>query len=200
MSLYNSIASSSLKVKRRLFDNMVERLGRTTKVIRIQYKEDMYKDLTDVNALSTNEISVMFRFSEDMPLDRFRLEETDYVNDTRTFFFDILPIEVFTRIEDSIEKRDLLFFWFTDENNNKIPMLLQITETFGRFETGLVYKKLYAAPVYGALTQPLYKMLKDYYTPERMEELTDEPLLRTPPDESEDPLLVRERRVKDILG
>ena len=200
MSLYNSIASSSLKVKRRLFDNMVERLGRTTKVIRIQYKEDMYKDLTDVNALSTNEISVMFRFSEDMPLDRFRLEETDYVNDTRTFFFDILPIEVFTRIEDSIEKRDLLFFWFTDENNNKIPMLLQITETFGRFETGLVYKKLYAAPVYGALTQPLYKMLKDYYTPEKMEELTDEPLLRTPPDESEDPLLVRERRVKDILG
>ena len=200
MSLYNSIASSSLKVKRRLFDNMVERLGRTTKVIRIQYKEDMYKDLTDINALSTNEISVMFRFSEDMPLDRFRLEETDYVNDTRTFFFDILPIEVFTRIEDSIEKRDLLFFWFTDENNNKIPMLLQITETFGRFETGLVYKKLYAAPVYGALTQPLYKMLKDYYTPEKMEELTDEPLLRTPPDESEDPLLVRERRVKDILG
>ena len=200
MSLYNSIASSSLKVKRRLFDNMVERLGRTTKVIRIQYKEDMYKDLTDVNALSTNEISVMFRFSEEMPLDRFRLEETDYVNDTRTFFFDILPIEVFTRIEDSIEKRDLLFFWFTDENNNKIPMLLQITETFGRFETGLVYKKLYAAPVYGALTQPLYKMLKDYYTPEKMEELTDEPLLRTPPDESEDPLLVRERRVKDILG
>ena len=179
---------------------MVERLGRTTKVIRIQYKEDMYKDLTDVNALSTNEISVMFRFPEEMPLDRFRLEETDYVNDTRTFFFDILPIEVFTRIEDSIEKRDLLFFWFTDENNNKIPMLLQITETFGRFETGLVYKKLYAAPVYGALTQPLYKMLKDYYTPEKMEELTDEPLLRTPPDESEDPLLVRERRVKDILG
>lgn len=199
MSIYDSITRSSLRVKRRLFDNQVERLGRTTKVVRIQYREDMYKDLTDVEALSTNEISAIINFSEDIPLDRYRLDGTDIVNDTRTFFFDLIPIEIFTRIEDTIERRDLIFFWFTDENDNKIPMLLQISEVFGRFDTGLVYKKSYAAPVYGALTQPLYKMLKNYYTPEKMEDLTDEPLLRANPEESPDPTLVREQRIKDIM-
>ena len=200
MSLYDSITRSSLRVKRRLFDNTVERLGRTTKVIRIQYQEDMYKDLTDVEALSSNELSAIFRFPEEMPLDRYRLDGTDHVDDTRTYFFDLLPIEVFTRIEDAMERRDLLFFWFTDENNNKVPMLLQITETLGRFETGLVYKKSFAAPVYGALTKPLYQMLKDYYTPEVMDNLPTEPLLRSEPQEFEDPNLVREKRMKDILG
>lgn len=169
------------------------------KVIRIQYQEDMYKDLTDVESLSSNEISAIINFSENIPLNRYRLDGTDYVEDTRTFFFDVLPIEVFTRIEDSIENRDLLFFWFKDENDNSIPMLLQVTEVFGRFEAGLIYKKSYASPVYGALTKPLYTMLKDYYTPEVMNNLSKEPLLRKDPEESPDPHLVRESRIKDIM-
>ena len=199
MSLYDKLTASNLRVKRRLFDYHVSQLGRTTKVVRIQYQEDMYKDLTDIEALSSNEISVIFEFPEEMPLDRYRLDGTDYVEDTRTFFFDLLPIGVFTRLEDTIEKRDLLFFWFKDENDNSIPMLLQISEVFGRFETGLVWKKAFASPVYGALTQPLYKILKDYYTPEKLDTVTEEPLLRENPEEAEDPHMVREQRIKDIM-
>lgn len=200
MSLYDSLNNSSLRIKRRLFDSAVERLGRTVKVIRIQYREDMYKDLTDIEALSTNEISAVVSFSEEIPLNRYRYEGTDYLEDTRTFFFDVLPIDVYTRLEDTLELRDLLFFWFTDENNNKIPMLLQVTETLGKFSTGLIWKRSLCAPVYGALTQPLYKILKDYYTPEKIDTMAEEPLLRENPEDSEDPNLVRERRMKDIMG
>lgn len=200
MSLYDSLTTSSLRVKRRLFDSAVERLGRTVKVIRIQYREDMYKDLTDVEALSANEISAVINFSEELPLNRYRYDGTDFVEDTRTFFFDVLPIDVYTRLEDTLELRDLLFFWLTDENSNKIPMLLQVTETLGKFSTGLIWKRSLCAPVYGALTKPLYKILKDYYTPERIDTMTEEPLLRADPEESPDPTLVRERRTKDIMG
>lgn len=200
MSLYDSVTRSSQRVKRRLFDSSIKRLGRTIKAVRIQYQEDMYKDLTDINALSTNEISAIIRFNEDIPLNRYRIDGTDYVEDTRTFFFDLIPIEIFTRLEDSLELRDLLFFWMKDENDNSIPFLLQISEVFGRFDSALVYKKAYAAPVHGALTQPLYKILKDYYTPEKIENGPEEPLLRQNPEESEDPTLVWERRTKDIMG
>lgn len=200
MSLYDSLTNSGLRVKRRLFDSAVERLGRTVKVIRIQYREDMYQDITDIHELSTNEVSAIINFTEEIPLNRYRYEGTDHVEDTRTFFFDVLPIEVYTRLEDTLELRDLLFFWLTDENSNKIPMLLQVTETLGRFSTGLIWKRSLCAPVYGALTKPLYKTLKDYYTPEKIDTMTDEPLLRDNPEEAPDPDLVRERRVKDIMG
>lgn len=200
MSLYDRTQDSSLKIKRRLFDSSIEKLGRTIKIVRIQYQEDIYKDLTDIEALSHNEISAVIKMSEDIPLDRYRLDGTDHVEDTRTYFFDLIPIEVYTKISDSLEVRDLLFFWLTDENNNKIPMLLQITESFGRFTSGLIWKKSYAAPVYGALTKPLYTLLKDYYTPEKFANLTEEPLLREDPRESEDPHMVRESRTNDIMG
>lgn len=199
MSIFDSLTKANQKIKKRLFDSNIKKLGRTIKVVRIQYQEDMYKDLTDVEALSSNEISAIINFNEEMPLNRFRLDGTDHIEDTRTFFFDLVPIEIFTRFEDQLELRDLLFFWFTDENANKIPMLLQITEVFGRFESSLIYKKAYAAPVYGALTQPLYRLLKDFYTPERLNNVTTTPLLREDAEGASDPSLVREKRIEDLM-
>ena len=199
MSLYDSLTRSSSNLKRRLFDSSIKQLGRTVRVVRIQYQEDMYKDLTNIEALSHNEISAIIKFNEDVPLNRYRMDGTDYVDDTRTFMFDVLPTEIYTRFEDSLELRDLIFFWLTDENDNKIPMLLQITEIFGRFESSLIYKKSYAAPVYGSLTQPLYQLLKNYYTAEKLGTEADSPLLRERPEEAPDPVLVRERRMKDMM-
>ena len=199
MSLYDSLTKSFSNLKRRLFDASIKQLGRTVRIVRIQYQEDMYKDLTNIEALSHNETSAILVFSEDIPLNRYRMDGTDFVEDTRTFMFDILPIEVYTRFEDSLELRDLLFFWLNDENDNKIPMLLQITEIFGKFESSLIYKKSYAAPVYGSLTQPLYSLLKSYYTPEKLGTEADSPYLKERPEEAPDPIMLRDKRIGDIM-
>lgn len=196
MSLYDSITSSGERVKRRLFDRRIESLGRTVRAVRIQYREDMYQNLSDIDMLSSNEISAIVRFSDDIPLNRYRADRTDYTEDTRTFFFDLLPVEVFTKLEDSIELRDLLFFWFLDENGNRIPFLLQVTEVFGRFGASLTYKKLLCAPLYGALTKPIYGLLMDYYMKD--DNTSHDPLLRQEPTSEEDSPIVREMRMSHV--
>lgn len=192
MSIFQSIANSSSKLKRRLVDENIRKLGREMKIIRIKGNEDIFQDMTDINELSKDVIDVIIKFPTELPLDRYRADGQADVEETRTFFFDLLPIEAFTKFSDHVEQRDLLFFYLEDEMKNKIPFLLQVTEVFGSFSTSLVYKKLYLAPQHGALTKPILNILSDYYTME-----TGDALVREDPVENEK--LVREKRTSKIL-
>lgn len=195
MSVYESISRSSTRIKRRLFDEAVRTSGREMKIVRIQYKEDIWHDLSNIEQLSTDVIHGILRFPDEIPLERFRSDGQSEVEETKVFFFDLLPIELYTRIDDHVENKDLIFFTLDDESENSIPFLLQVTETFGKFETGLVWKKSYLAPQHGALTAGIYDQLKEYY-----EESDDaDPLLRED-ETSEDPELVREKRLSKIMG
>lgn len=162
MSVYESISRASLKTKRRLFDYNVSILGQKMKAIRISYKEDMFQDIEIQDTISTSILEAIIRFPTEMPLERYRLGYKSEVDETRTYFYDILPIESYTKLEDHIEKNDFLFFFLEDEKNNKIPYLFQVTDSFGKFEIGLVWKKQYLAPYHGQLTNQIIKYLEDY--------------------------------------
>lgn len=194
MSVFESISKSSSKLKRRLFDENITRMGREIKIIKIKGTEDIYHDIGNYEQLSKDVISVIVKFPTEIPLDRYRADASESVEETRTFFFDVLPIEAYTKFEDHVEKRDLLFFNLEDENKNLIPFLLQVTEVFGSFSTSLVYKKLYLAPQHGALDQSLINQLNDYYI-----ESTHDSLVRAE-NIDEDGNLKRERRISQILG
>ena len=194
MSIFQSVSDSSAKLKRRLIDENIRKMGREMKIIRIQGREDIFQDMTDITELSKNVVDVIIKFPTEVPLDRYRADRSEAVEETRTFFFDLLPIEAYTKFSDHVEVRDLLFFYLEDEMMNKIPFLLQVTEVFGSFSTSLVYKKLYLAPQHGALTQPILNQLSDYYTME-----TGDALVREE-QTSEDDDLVREKRISQIMG
>lgn len=193
MSIYQSISDKSAKLKRRLIDENIRKMGREMKIIRIQGQEDIFQDMTDISEISKDVINAIIKFPTEVPLDRYRADGQANVEETRTFFFDLLPIEAYTKFSDHVEKRDLLFFWLEDESYNRIPFLLQVTEVFGSFNTGLVYKKLYLAPQHGALTQSILTQLSDYYTMEAGDALVRE-------DPVEDEKLVREKRISQIMG
>lgn len=194
MSIYQSIANSSAKLKRRLIDENIRKMGREVKILRIQGTEDIFQDLSHINELSKNVIDVIIKFPTEIPLDRYRADFDESVEETRVFFFDLLPIEAFTKFSDHVEKRDLLFFTLEDEMGNNVPFLLQVTEIFGSFGTSLVYKKLYLAPQHGALNQSILSQLNDYYTMEEPDALVRAEAVD--PDAN----LVRERRISKIMG
>jgi hypothetical protein len=168
MSVYESIKRSSLAVKRQLFDFNVGLLGQKVRAIKISYSEDIFQDTQVDSILSASEIYLIIRFPSEMPLDRYRLDSSVSTAETRTYFYDLLPIEGYTKLEDKIEKNDFIFFFLEDEQNNKIPYLLQATDTFGKFEIGLIWKKAYYAPYHGTLSQTIISYLEesiitDYY-------------------------------------
>ena len=174
MSVYESISRASLKSKRRLFDYNVSILGKKMKAIRISYREDMFQDVEIHDAISHESIDAIMRFPSEMPLDRYRLGATEDVGETRTYFYDILPIESYTKLGDHIEKNDFLFFFLEDERDNKIPYLLQVTDSFGKFEIGLVWKKQYLAPYHGKLTDEIIKYLEAYVISEEYDQYKEE--------------------------
>ena len=194
MSIFQSISDKSAQLKRRLIDENIRKMGREMKILRIQGVEDIFQDMSDVKQLSKDVITVILKFPAEIPLDRYRADRDESVEDTRVFFFDLLPIEAYTKFSDHVEKRDLLFFYLEDEMHNKIPFLLQVTEVFGSFSTSLVYKKLYLAPQHGALERSILSQLDDYYT------MSDADALVRAEDISEDGRLKRERRISTILG
>lgn len=194
MSIFQSISDSSAKLKRRLIDENIRKMGREMKILRIQGVEDIFQDLSDINELSKGVIDVILKFPTEIPLDRYRADYDESVEETRVFFFDLLPIEAYTKFSDHVEKRDLLFFNLEDEMRNKIPFLLQVTEVFGSFNTSLVYKKLYLAPQHGALNKSILDQLNDYYI------MSKENALVRSEDIDENGKLKRERRISQILG
>ena len=150
--------------------------------------------MTDIKEISKSIIYAIIKFPTEIPLDRFRADSLDYVAETRTFFFDLLPVEAYTRFADHVEKNDLLFFHLQDELGNNIPFLLQVTEVFGSFSTSLVYKKLYLAPQHGALDQSILAQLSDYYIMS-----TGDALVKAE-NVDKDGKLKRERRISQIIG
>jgi hypothetical protein len=69
------------------------------------------------------------------------------------FFYDILPVEIYTRWQDAIENGDVIYFWAGDENGNKMPVVFKIMDQKGAFSSQLIWRKFLAAPIVNIETE-----------------------------------------------
>jgi len=155
---------ASAKVQQRLFDQNIHTTGREVDGLKISLIEDIFQNTEEETVLEYDNVTATVIYPTDIPIDRYRLDGQPQIAETRAFFFDLLPIEIYTKFENGFEKDDFLFHFFVDENQNKIPMLLQITETFGRFSTDLIWRKYYAAPKNGRVPQSVLTLIESRYS------------------------------------
>ena len=194
MSIYESISKSQIRLKQRLFDEHIKNFGEEMYILRLKFQEDIFQDLSDIEVLSKDVIPIIIRFPDEIPIDRLR-GDNEEVDSSRVFFFDLLPIEVYARFSDKVENKDILFFYYGDDNGNKIPFILQITEKFAKISpSGIEWMKCYATKYNGALSKNVLEDLTNYY----QGELEGNELVRTE-KENPDQKIVREKRLNQIL-
>lgn len=163
MSIRESIYKKSYKVKQRLFDEAVKLKGRKVQAVRIKAEEiDIFGD-RNVSVISNGTIEAIISFPDRMPLERFRSDYSSTVDESRVFFFDILPIQGYTKFSDHIEKGDILAFFLEDEVGNSLPFVLEVSNMFGKFEYGLVWKMQYLAPYNGRFTNEIREYISDSF-------------------------------------
>lgn len=162
MSVYESLARASLKVKRRLFDYNISIVGKEVKAVLIHQEEDIYHDFSDPDILDTKVITAVINFPSEVPLERYRVNGKVTNNATRTYFYEVLPVEIYLQLKDHMEVDDFIFFFLEDEQNNKIPFLLQLTDTFGKFEIGMYWRKFYGAPYNGSDISKIIPYLEEH--------------------------------------
>lgn len=174
MSVYESIKRSSLDVKRRLFDYNISIVGREVKAIRIHQEEDIFHDFSDPEVINAEPIIISVNFPSEIPLERYRMNGSVRNGETRTYFYEILPVEVYVKLEDNMAVNDFLFLFMEDDQKNKIPFLFQITDTFGKFEIGMVWKKFYVAPYNGSDIEKLIPFLENYVISKEYDQFKEE--------------------------
>ena len=163
MSIREKIHKKSLQAKRTLFDHSIKLRGKEVQAVKISIaEEDIYHDTTDT-VIESSVITAVIAFPDRVPLDRFRYNGQPQVEETRTYFFEVLPIECYTKFSDHVETKDILVFALEDEGGNKIPFVLQVTDSFGKFEYGLVWKMQYLAQVNGAFPSDVRDYITDVF-------------------------------------
>lgn len=151
MSIRDSINKKSDKILRRLSDTRIQSLGREVPVVRVRIERDMYNDQRYTPVLSDRP-HVILHFPMGIPIDRYRQNSASVEHDeSRVFMFDILPVELYTKWEDKVEKGDFLVYSVYDENESEIPILLRVAETLGSFKYTMVWKQQQCAPYNGEL-------------------------------------------------
>jgi hypothetical protein len=146
---YNKINDWTAKSIRKLSDYHIFIAGRRTECTRLSRNTDIWGN-DDLKTISVSSVPIIFIFPPgEMPLIRLRAGKGTQaeVQSSGLFFYDILPIECYTRWEDRLENGDVIYFWAGDENENKMPVVFKILEQKGDFSSQLIWKKYLAAPV-----------------------------------------------------
>jgi hypothetical protein len=149
MPAYNKINDYCAPAIRKLNDYHVFTGGRKTECTRLSRNSDVWGN-DELTTISVSSIPVIFIFPPgEMPLIRLRAKNGTQaeVQSTGLFFYDILPIECYTRWEDNLEIGDVFYFIALDENGNKMPVVFRILEQKGAFSSQLVWRKYLAAPI-----------------------------------------------------
>jgi hypothetical protein len=149
MPAYNKINDYCAPAIRKLHDYHVFTGGRKTECTRLSRNTDVWGN-DELISISVSSVPVIFIFPPgEMPLIRLRANNGTQaeVQSTGLFFYDILPIECYTRWKDRIENGDVIYFWAGDENGNKIPVVFKILDQKGAFSSQLIWRKYVAAPI-----------------------------------------------------
>jgi hypothetical protein len=149
MGAYNKINDYCAKAIRKLSDYSIFVNGRNTECTRLSRNTDVWGN-DNLETISVSSVPVIFIFPPgEMPLIRLRAGNGTQaeVQSTKLFFYDILPIECYTRWKDRLENGDVVYFWAGDENGNKMPVVFKILDQKGAFSSQLIWRKFIAAPI-----------------------------------------------------
>ena len=150
MAIQDKIESRTIKLRRKLADKSIKVMGSNKTCLRLKIVKDEFGGTDSMDIINQDKIDIKIVFPTEVPLFRFRnpnVSNQVIESDTGVYLFDILPIEIFTKFEDNVEKGDIVCYDLTDENDNKIYLVLQIGEMLGTFRQHLSWKK-YQAHIY----------------------------------------------------
>ncbi|MBD3216568.1 MAG: hypothetical protein GF311_28395 [Candidatus Lokiarchaeota archaeon] len=151
----NKLEKASLKIKRKLFDNQIFVMGNQVQVTHIKIeKDEKYGNWLAPPALIKNDvIDCVIDYPTEIPLYRYRYDDSGIKPDnnetgsnTSYYFYDILPIEIYTKWNDNVEKDDVIIHKIEDDDGGFFKIAMQVTDMFGSFHTALTWKKSWAAP------------------------------------------------------
>lgn len=146
---YNKINNWVAHSIRKLSDYHVFVAGRRTECTRLSRNTDLWGN-ENLETISVSSVPVIFVFPPgEMPLIRLRAGNGTQaeVQSSGLYFYDILPIEVYTRWDDHLEPGDVIYFWAGDENGNKMPVVFKILDQKGAFSSQLIWRKFICAPI-----------------------------------------------------
>jgi len=152
-SIQSKIDRKTAALRRKLFDNSVGLMGSDVLCTRLKTTKNMYDDVETLTIISDDTITAVVQIPSDIPLTRLRADAVDDVNDSsNVFFYDIIPIDVYTKWSDNIEKDDILIFEIYNEFDEALKMILKISEVVTKFKQSIVWKRSLAAPYNGDKT------------------------------------------------
>lgn len=170
MTLQDALNTKQDKLRRHLFDRNIELTGRQYEAIHITKQElDYYGDVLPGGETLEDRLPVVLKinYPDEVPLNRYRYvssaasTERISLEGSGTFFFDVLPVEVFSKFTDNIETGDFLIHTAEDEVGNKIVCVLETSELLGSLGRSLVWKKHYASPFKGQLPQVVVDIVEE---------------------------------------
>jgi len=153
MGIQQKLDKALTPAKRKLFDNTINVLGLEVDGVRIRVEEDMYSNEDEPTILRTDTISCIINYPPELPLFRSRSDNNELPPDkvvdngssTGVFFFEILPIEIWTKWSDNVESGDFIIHKIEDEQGNDLKIILKVSEVLGSFRSSLIWKKLHCA-------------------------------------------------------
>jgi len=163
LSLQDRIAQSQIEARNRLHDYMISQVGTETKVVRLVATRNFEGDFTDLEIVSHNLLTLRMVVPDDIPLTRLRkslLEET--ASTENVFFYDILPIEIYCKYTDNVEKDDILIRKLK-RGDESFYHVIQVTETLGNFSGNyLTLQRYQTAPYTAPLTEEVQDIIDSY--------------------------------------
>jgi hypothetical protein len=155
------------KVSRRIFDTSISFLGRTASCNLYSFESDKYGN-ESYRFIRSRTVEAVISYPVEVPLDSYREHETNYLSDgseipstaynetdTHIDFFDVIPIDVFLKWEDDPKTGDFLVHFLYDEKDEKIPMVLRLSDAVAAVTTHLIWRKFSATPYRGSLPEEI---------------------------------------------
>ena len=166
MSLQDKIAQSQILARSKLHDYMISQVGTETKVIRLEVGYNLEGDPTGMEIVSHSEITLRMSMPDDIPITRLRTDITveDTTSTENVFFYDILPIEIYAKYTDSLNKGDIIIRRLKrNGEDQEFYHVLQITELLGNYRANyLTFERFQAAPYTAPLPTEVQDIINTY--------------------------------------
>ena len=163
-SLQDALQAATKNITRTLWDNDIRNKGTEAQCLHLRMTKDKYDDTSAVEVLLQQFATLYINFPDEIPLTRYRASSGSAVEVEKTnmYFFEILPIEIYTQWEDHVEAGDFVVYTFEDEEENDLQIILQVVDVLGRPRKYLQWKQQIAAPYTGPLSSAIQTLIDNW--------------------------------------
>jgi len=166
VSLQDKLIQSQIGSIHKLRDYKTSQMGFEGQVVRLKVTANMYGDET-IEIINSDIITLSIALPDEIPQERMRNDLTQEVAQTESwFFYDVLPIEGYSKHEDNIEKGDLLIIKIYDDNKDDfVPfyLVLRVSEIIGTISLRyMTSRKFYCSPHNVALPSNVQTIIDNY--------------------------------------